>query len=140
MAASEAVGGSAKAPDGDTADMSTELPLFVYGTLADPAVRANVLGDRPNVSARPAALVGYRRLRVPDFEYPLIGTGGPEDRVDGQLLGGLTVADYAILDQYEDVSDGLYARVRVTVTLEDGHGDAWAYVQGPALKGSSAGL
>lgn len=120
----------------DETSPSVELPLFVYGTLADPAVRANVLGDRddrPAVTARPAMLAGYRRASVPDFEYPLIEPGAAGDRVDGRLLAGLTADDYAVLDQYEDVGEGLYARVRVSVSLDDGQADAWAYVQGPAL-------
>ncbi len=70
---------------------------------------------------------------VPGFEYPVIAAGAPGDRVDGQLLGGLTSEDYAILDEYEDVGDGLYARVRVLVDTEDGQAPAWAYVQGPSL-------
>ena len=121
-------------------DTSEVLPLFVYGTLMDPAGRARVLGARAAVTARPARLTGYRRLVIPSFEYPVIVAGAPEDTVDGQLLDGLTADDFAALDAYEDVDEGLYARVRVDVRTGDGDTDdepvvAWVYVRGPALGG-----
>ncbi len=115
-------------------DMTASLPLFVYGTLMDPSVRARVLGARPHMTVRPARLAGFRRVVVPGFQYPVIATGAPSDRVDGQLLGGLTSEDYAILDEYEDVGDGLYARVRVVVDMDDDTVAAWAYVRGPSLR------
>lgn len=125
------------APAADDRDLALiptiALPLFAYGTLMDPAVRARVLGPRPNLTARPARLAGYRRVVVAGFEYPVIAAGTPEDCVEGQLLGGLTPADYAILDEYEDVGDGLYARVRVVVETQAGPEAAWVYVQGPSL-------
>ena len=116
--------------------MAVSLPLFVYGTLMDPAVRVRVLGaGAANVTARPARLAGYRLLTVPGFEYRVIGAGAPDDGVDGQLLAGLTEDDYAVLDEYEDVGSGLYARARVDVDMESGRQAAWAYVQGPSLRG-----
>jgi gamma-glutamylaminecyclotransferase len=110
-------------------------PLFVYGTLMEPRVRAEVLGPDARATARPARLRGYRRVAVPGFAYPVIEAGAPEDVVDGRLLEGLTAGDYTRLDAYEDVDDGLYARVRVTVEAGDEHLGAWAYVRGPALGG-----
>ena len=121
-------------------DTSEVLSLFVYGTLTDPAIRARVLGARERVSARPARLAGYRRLTIPGFEYPVIAVGEPDDRVEGQILDGLTADDFAALDAYEDVDEGLYARVRVDIDTGDGDTDdepvvAWEYVRGPALGG-----
>ena len=113
----------------------SSLPLFVYGTLLDPSVRARVLGVKQEVTARPARLAGYRRLVIPGFEYPVIAAGEPSDSVEGQLLDGLSHADYAVLDEYEDVAEGLYARVRVTVDTEVGPKAAWVFVQGPSLTG-----
>ena len=115
--------------------MRDALPLFVYGTLMDPAVRARVLGVQALVTARPARLTGYRRLAIPGFEYPVVAAGAPEDVVEGQLLDRLTTDDYALLDEYEDVGDGLYARVQVTVDTEDGQQASWVYVQGRSLRG-----
>lgn len=108
--------------------------LFVYGTLTDPSIRARVLGPNPHITVRPARLAGFRRVVVPGFEYPVIAAGAPGDRVEGQLLDGLTPEDYAILDGYEDVADGLYARLCVLVDTEHGQAPAWAYVQGPSLQ------
>jgi gamma-glutamylcyclotransferase (GGCT)/AIG2-like uncharacterized protein YtfP len=111
---------------------AASLPLFIYGSLREPGVRARLLGDRAELVARPATLHGYRRLLVPDFDYPFVVPGATEDRVDGELLLGLTDADYAILDRYEDVDDGLYARDGVTVQTPGGPVGAWAYLKGSA--------
>ncbi len=115
--------------------MSAALPLFVYGTLTDPAVRARVLGAEPLVTARPARLPGYRRVVIPGFDYQVIVVGEPNDQIEGLLLDRLTADDYAILDEYEDVGAGQYARVQVTVDTEDGPAAAWVYIKGPSLGG-----
>ena len=107
------------------------LPLFVYGSLRDPCVRARLLGARSEIEARPATLPGHRRIMVPDFDYPFVVPSRPGDAVDGDLLAGLTPADYATLDRYEDVDDGLYVRVAVTVHTDCGSADAWVYLKGP---------
>ena len=57
---------------------------------------------------------------------------GPDAQVEGDLLLGLREIEYAILDVYEDVDDGLYVRVGVTVETPDGPVDAWVYRRGPA--------
>ena len=130
----------APAPYRGIFDTSEVLPLFVYGTLMDSAVRARVMGARECVSARPARLVGYHRLTIPGFEYPVIAAGSPADRIEGLLLDGMTADDFAALDAYEDVDEGMYARVRVDIDTSDGDTDyepvvAWVYVRGPALGG-----
>ena len=121
--------------DGLVIPSSTVLPLFVYGTLMDPAVRSRVLGTGRNVTDRAARLAGYRRVNIPGFEYPVIAAGTSGDSVEGRLLGGLTPEDYALLDEYEDVDGGLYERVRVAADTEDGRVPAWVYVEGPTLRG-----
>jgi gamma-glutamylcyclotransferase (GGCT)/AIG2-like uncharacterized protein YtfP len=107
-------------------------PLFVYGSLRDPRVRGGLLGERADLTTCPAILLGYTRRLVPDFDYPFVVPAAPDARVDGDLLLGLVDADYAVLDRYEDVDDGLYLRAPVTVETEDGPVDAWAYLRGPA--------
>jgi gamma-glutamylcyclotransferase (GGCT)/AIG2-like uncharacterized protein YtfP len=110
-------------------------PLFVYGSLRDPRVRARLLGERADLTTRPAVLRGHARQATPDFDYPFVVPAGRGDLVDGELLLGLGPADYAILDSYEDVDDGLYQRVAVTVETPDGPVEAveaWVYLKGPA--------
>ena len=110
-------------------------PLFIYGSLRDPRVRADLLGERPGLTTCPAILHGYTRQTVSSFDYPFIVPAESDARVDGELLLGLVDADYAILDRYEDVDDELYLRAPVTVETEDGSVDAWAYLRGPAAPG-----
>lgn len=108
------------------------LPLFVYGSLRDPQVRAHVLGERADLSTIPAILHGYARQLMPSFDYPFIVPAKPDDRVEGEIILGLTEADYPVLDEYEDVDNGLYVRDTVTVETADRPVDAWTYLRGPA--------
>jgi len=107
------------------------LPLFVYGSLRDPLVRARLLGERADLVTCPATLHGHARQTVTDFDYPFVVPAGSDGSVDGDLLLGLTDADYAILDQYEDVDEGLYVRAAVTVQTASGPANAWTYLRGP---------
>ena len=108
------------------------LPLFVYGSLRDPRVRARLLGKRADLTTIPAILRGYARQTVPGFDYPFIAPATPDDDVEGEIILGLTEADYPILDRYEDVEDGLYARTAVALETASGRKVAWAYLKGPA--------
>jgi gamma-glutamylcyclotransferase (GGCT)/AIG2-like uncharacterized protein YtfP len=108
------------------------LPLFIYGSLRDPGVRARLLGPRDDLSTCRATLRGHARMLVPGFGYPFVVPASPGDRVDGDMLLGLQPADYVVLDAYEDVDDGLYRRDVVTVEAADGEREAWVYLKGPA--------
>ena len=112
------------------------LPLFVYGTLTDPRVRERLLGRRRNLEVIRALLRDYTRVTVTGVVYPFVApeAGGA---VDGMAIFGLTAADYAVLDEYEDVPVGLYARTLVDVELL-GCGTsravrAWVYARGPGI-------
>ena len=108
------------------------LPLFIYGSLRDPRVRMHLLGARTDLATRSASLHGYARRMVPGFDYPFVVPAESDASVDGELLLGLTDADYTILDRYEDVDEGLYVRAGVSVATRDGPLDAWTYLKGPA--------
>jgi gamma-glutamylcyclotransferase (GGCT)/AIG2-like uncharacterized protein YtfP len=108
------------------------LPLFIYGSLRDPEVRVRLLGGRTDLSTRPAVLHGHARKMVSVFDYPFVVPATPDSRVDGELLVGLKQADYEILDEYEDVDDGLYWRTIVTVQTPAGPERAWVYLKGPS--------
>ncbi|KKB11112.1 hypothetical protein VE25_14990 [Devosia geojensis] len=73
-------------------------PLFVYGTLRDPDIRAAVLGR--DVEAEPATLPGYRTVFYPGRSYPALAPAQGQ-RAHGLLLTGLTGADLAMLDAFE---------------------------------------
>jgi gamma-glutamylcyclotransferase (GGCT)/AIG2-like uncharacterized protein YtfP len=69
---------------------------------------------------------------VPGFGYPFVVPAEADAEVAGDLLIGLTSADYTLLDEYEDVDDGLYQREVVTVETPNGARRAWVYLKGPA--------
>lgn len=103
------------------------MHLFAYGTLMDPATMARVAGRVPG-TPEPARLHGYRR-RDTRFGYPAIFPA-PGAVVEGVLWRGLTPAELARLDEYED--EGLaYTRTLVTVQAAAGPVQAWVYVGRP---------
>jgi len=108
------------------------LPLFIYGSLRDPAVRARLPGIRPDLWTVPAVLHGHARIMVSGFGYPFVVPADPGSRVDGDLLLGLVDRDYAILDAYEDTAEGLYVRAEVTVESDGRRLAAYAYLRGPS--------
>jgi gamma-glutamylcyclotransferase (GGCT)/AIG2-like uncharacterized protein YtfP len=113
------------------------LPLFAYGTLADPQTRQRLLGARPELEVVRARLRGYARVSVPGFSYPFIVPSEPDAVVDGVLILGLSAADYDVLDEYEEVAAGTYVRVRTEVEIL-GCGAprtvrAWVYAQAPSF-------
>lgn len=101
---------------------STELPLFIYGSLIDPGHRAEIIG-RP-IEASPATLNHYERGKL-RYWYIRVRPGSA---VEGAILTGLTVSEFATLDEYEEVPT-LYTRERITVTLRDGsERECWVYL------------
>jgi gamma-glutamylcyclotransferase (GGCT)/AIG2-like uncharacterized protein YtfP len=100
----------------------TRLPLFVYGSLADPKHRAEVIGR--TVEAVPATLKGYERgKRRYWFIRPREGAA-----TRGAILSNLTDAEFAALDEYEEVPT-LYTREQITVTLGGGENrECWVYL------------
>jgi gamma-glutamylcyclotransferase (GGCT)/AIG2-like uncharacterized protein YtfP len=95
----------------------TSRPIFVYGTLTDPANVEELLADWRWVGH--AVLEGLERV---DGRYPTLSPGG---RTTGRLL---VTPELDRLDEYEAVDGGLY--VRVAVPMADG-GRAWLYVGNP---------
>ena len=74
---------------------------------------------------------------MPDYPYPFLVPGECDAVVDGLAISGLTDADYALLDEYEDVDAGAYERVQVDVELVNRgaarHARAWVYVGGTGV-------
>ncbi len=93
------------------------LPLFAYGTLTDPVFVGQLL-EHP-VTLAPATLLGYQKVELEGFGYPLVvpAEGG---RVVGQVLTDVRPADYERLDAYEGVGEDLYLRVEAEVELASG--------------------
>lgn len=118
--------------------MSALPPLFVYGTLRDPARVRALLGR--TVSAEPAVLLDFALWPAPGFPYPL-AVPSPGRQLEGAVLVGVGEADYRRLDEYEDVAAGRYARVAATARLASGALRAvQVYRAGPCWSTSPAGL
>ncbi len=76
-------------------------PLFVYGTLRDPELRAAVIGRQlaPDRVLR-AAAPGFIVLHYPGRSYPAL-VRAPGGAAEGLLLLGLSPFEQDLLDTYE---------------------------------------
>jgi gamma-glutamylcyclotransferase (GGCT)/AIG2-like uncharacterized protein YtfP len=94
--------------------MTTEVALFVYGTLMDGKTVYALTGR--HFPIQQAELPDFVRI-IPQIGYPYIlprsGSVTP-----GLLLSGIDQASLAALDQYEDEGN-LYHRCKVTVRVEN---------------------
>lgn len=97
-------------------------PLFFFGTLRHPALIDAVLGDINHINLSGAVLPGYAIHAVAEGPFPTIveDAGGA---AEGVLAAGVTEADLARLDYYENA----FGYVLIDVTLADGRA-ARAYV------------
>ena len=106
--------------------------VFVYGTLTDPD-RLSTVVDRYTFGP-PAVCEGLHRV---DGQYPTLAPGG---QTDGRLI---ETAEMDALDSYEGLDRGLYCRVSVPLSTDDGGGPgppfaaetAELYVGSPRLLG-----
>ena len=100
--------------------------LFVYGTLRDESLLVALLGRR--LRRKDATLPHHRREVHPTGAWPL-ALRDPSATVEGTLLYGLRKDDFARLDGYESVQEGLYSRVATHVIVDDSRVRAWVYVR-----------
>ena len=82
------------------------MEIFVYGTLTDPSMVEQVLGDEPFSFNGQAVLEGLHRV---ECAYPTLMPGG---KTPGRILQTDAVE---LLDRYEGVNQGLYIRQPVPV-------------------------
>ena len=78
--------------------MDASTPLFVYGTLRSPEIRASVLGHAADGVAATAR--GHRVVFYPGRTYPAL-IPSPGHDAEGVLLVSLTPGDLALLDVFE---------------------------------------
>lgn len=78
-----------------------DLPLFLFGTLRDPALFAVVFG-RPQhtLACQPALLPGHAALRVEGADFPVL-VAAPSCRQPGLLVDGLSAEEVARAVFYE---------------------------------------
>lgn len=101
--------------------------LFAYGGLTRPEVMERLLGRLPPY--RPAVLYNHRRVLDEETGFfRVVPSQG--SKVDGLLYEGLSEAELAKLDEYEEVGRGLYRRERAEVRVGNLRRSAWIY-QGP---------
>jgi len=117
----------------ETRPSVSDLPLFVYGTLADPSVFSVITGETPYRAE--ATLPAYEKL-MPAESFPyVVPREGSEVR--GFLVARLRPESFALLDQYED-EGRLYLRREVTVHTSEGPRRAQTYLAGPELLGATS--
>lgn len=103
--------------------MSEALPLFLYGTLTAHGPMAGLVPSR----VRRSATVRGSLWLLP-AGYPALQTGGGQ-LVHGEITEPIPASRLAVLDAYEGVDDGLYARVVVSALPVGGRlVAAWAWV------------
>lgn len=118
--------------------------LFVYGSLVRPAVLDRVIGHPHPGQRLRARLQGFARATVPGWDYPLLFRDA-EAVTDGVLILDLSKENLQALDAYEEVDDGAYCRIPVTVeTWGCGPGlaqmEAETYLAGPRFQQLSSSL
>jgi len=103
--------------------VSEPLPLFLYGTLRSDGPMGGLVAS----GRRHPATVRGRLWHLP-AGYPALQPGG-ESLVHGELTDPVPLAKLQVLDAYEGVHDGLYARVVVSALPRRGRlVAAWAWV------------
>jgi hypothetical protein len=91
--------GPAGMPSGPPGRLPAEPgALFAYGTLTFPDVLVALLGRVP--AHTPASAPGWRVAALHGRLYPVLVPGGGV--ADGVLISGLTVAEWRVIDAYED--------------------------------------
>jgi gamma-glutamylcyclotransferase (GGCT)/AIG2-like uncharacterized protein YtfP len=114
-------------PEANRGDVA-ELPLFIYGTLAEAGVYAVITGENPPRVA--ATLPDYEKV-FPAKSFPYVAPR-PGAEVTGELIVHLSAEALALLDQYEDAGR-LYLLREVAVRGPAGPQRALTYVAGPEL-------
>lgn len=82
----------------DALPVTDSRPLFVYGSLLEPAV-LHVLLDRVPVHL-PAQAPGFAALTFPGKEFPVLAPS-PGVTTQGHLLTDLSTSEMALLDAWE---------------------------------------
>lgn len=101
------------------------LPLFVYGTLRDPEIAANVLTRPVRAAAcHVATAPGFRTVFFPSRTYPVL-VRQPGGRAQGLLLTDITPFERDLLDAFEGDD---YRRMPVPVMVEEELFEAEAYL------------
>jgi len=100
--------------------------LFVYGTLLDESLVRELIGRVP--PSQSATLKGFRVGRHPAAPHAVAELEAAAS-IAGKLYEGLTVEELARIDRYEEVPEGLFVRVAVTVEVGPWRADAWMYTK-----------
>ena len=111
--------------------MDNQICLFVYGTLLDQEFTENLVRRRLTYS--PAKLYGFEKINPSEsFPYNYIV---PHDgcEVEGMIIKGLDMGSLKILDRYEGVGSGMYKRIKVQVSTNQGNVEAYTYIAGKRL-------
>ena len=111
------------------------LPLFVFGTLLDRDLLAQVLArDISDLRFTPGTADGFRRLRARGESFPVLVHGCAEE-VDGLLIDGLSATDFARLCFFE----AGYALASIAIATGNGPVSAQFFAHDDRLTASDDG-
>ena len=97
-------------------DPPADLPLFAYSGLLD-ETRIGHLLEHP-VETQPARLPDFEIVELSERVPPIV-VESPGRHASGTLYHRLAPEDYARLDAYVGVMQGLYRRVKLEVVLQE---------------------
>ena len=98
--------------------------LFAYGTLLDETLVRDLLGRVPR--SQPAVLKGFRKGRHPTAPHET-AEPDPSSTIPGRMYEDVSADEFDRIDVYEEVPEGLYRRIVVTVEIGPWRADAWMY-------------
>jgi len=101
----------------DSPAAAAGMPLFVVADQLAEKLLTDLL-EHP-LSGQAARLPGFERIRLAGTEWTVVRPAAGAE-VRGLLYRGLGAEDYRRLDAYWGVSEGLYRRLPVTVSVGSG--------------------
>lgn len=109
------------------------MRCFFYGTLMDPDLLAVVIGRAvPEGDREPAALAGYRRVRVRGASFPAL-VPAPSERIEGVTIGRLSAQEVGRARFFEGEEYALES-VRITLRGPEREVPARAFLRTAALE------
>lgn len=111
------------------------MSLFVWNQIADRKVLSYIIRRKYEHPLEPAYLIGWLPGTI---RKDMLFNQGDNDQVEGDLVHDLTPKDYAMLDLYHAIGDGIHRRLHgIAKVLRFGkmeEVEVQVYVYGPSFQ------